>query len=78
MEKTAKMVDFSHDRWELCQNPRIKAFASNYFLSERFPEIPLLENVGFSLFSVLITSRLLGSAKPWRSRIPMDLHYLSV
>jgi hypothetical protein len=29
-EKNAKRVDFSHDRWELFQNPTIKAFAGNY------------------------------------------------
>jgi hypothetical protein len=30
-EKTAKRVDFLHDRWELFQNPTIKAFAGSYF-----------------------------------------------
>jgi hypothetical protein len=30
MEKNAKRVDFSHDRWKLFQNPTIKAFAGNY------------------------------------------------
>jgi hypothetical protein len=29
-EKNAKRVDFSHDCWELFQNPMIKAFAGNY------------------------------------------------
>jgi hypothetical protein len=46
------------------------------FLSEHFPEIPLLENVKFSLFSVLITSKPLGSAKPWRPGVSMYLHSL--
>jgi hypothetical protein len=42
-------------------------------LSEYFPEIPLLKNVRFSLFSVLITSKPVGSAKPLHPRISMDL-----
>jgi hypothetical protein len=52
---------------------------ANIFLSQHFPgvEMPLLENVRFTLFEVSITHTLFGSAKPWRPQMPMEFHYLS-
>jgi hypothetical protein len=46
------------------------------FLSQHLPDIPLLENVRFTMFSVTITNIWIGSAKPWQQQMWMKLHYL--
>jgi hypothetical protein len=56
----------------------IMFFAGEYLLSQHFPEIQLLENVRFTLFSVSITNTFLGNAKPWLRPISMDFCCLSV
>jgi hypothetical protein len=39
------------------------------FLLQHLPEIPLLENVRFTMFSVTITNICIRSAKPWQQQI---------
>jgi hypothetical protein len=72
-EKRSTFLRIGHNFFRILRSCPLRV---DIFLSQHFPEIPLLENVRFSIFSVTISNICIGSAKPWQQQIWMGFHYL--